>query len=166
VILHQDTGKAPHGSILIPHQPVRTIGASQMSEGLFGSDLSYQDAVENVYAWKDQAIVGSEVINGVNCQILQSKPDNSSLSTYAKVRSWIDPRRLVPLRIDKYSSSGELIRRIEVTRIARDEKHNPIPASLTVHGPRKDSVTTFNGARIDQDVTLNDDDFKPAGVLR
>jgi hypothetical protein len=166
VILHQDAGKAPRGSILTPHQPIRTIGASQMNEGLFNSDLSYQDAVENIYAWKEQAIVGSEVINGVSCQILQSKPDNSSLSTYAKVRSWIDPHRLVPLRIDKYSSSGELIRRIEVTRIARDEKHNPIPASLTVHGTRKNSVTTFNGARIDQDVTLNDDDFKPANVLR
>ncbi len=166
VILHQDTGKAPRGSILIPHQPVRTIAAPQMSEGLFDSDLSYQDAVENVYAWKEQAIVGSEAINGVNCQILQSKPGNSSLSIYAKVRSWVDPRRLVPLRIDKFSSSGDLIRSIEVTRIARDEKHNPIPASLTVHGPRKNSVTTFNGARIDQDVTLNDDDFKPAGVLR
>ena len=34
-----------------------------MNEGLFDSDLSYQDAVENFFAWKKQAIVGSEVIN-------------------------------------------------------------------------------------------------------
>jgi len=164
VILHQDPGSAPHGSIIIPHQPVRTIGASQMDEGLFDSDLSYQDAIENVYGWKEQAIVGSEAINGVNCQILESKPGNSSVSIYAKARSWIDPRRFVPLRIEKYSPSGELIRRIEITRIARDEKHNPIPAGLTVHGPRKNTVTVFNGARIDQEVTFTDDDFKPASV--
>ena len=137
-----------------------------MDEGLFESDLSYQDAIENVYGWKEQAIVGSEAINGVNCQILESKPGNSSVSIYAKARSWIDPRRLVPLRIEKYSHSGELIRRIEITRIARDEKHNPIPAGLTVHGLRKNTVTVFNGARIDQDVTFTDDDFKPASVLR
>ena len=31
-----------------------------MNEGLFDSDLSYQDAVENFFAWKKQAIVGSE----------------------------------------------------------------------------------------------------------
>ena len=166
VLLHQDSGSAAHGSIIIPHQPVRTIGASQMDEGLFDSDLSYQDAIENIYGWKEQAIVGSEVINGVNCQILESKPGNSSVSIYARARSWIDPRRLVPLRIEKYSQSGELIRRIEITRIARDEKHNPIPAGLTVHGPRKNTVTVFNGSRIDQDVTFTDDDFKPAGVLR
>jgi hypothetical protein len=148
VILHQAQGAAT-GSLIVPQQPVRAIKASQMGEGLFDSDLSYQDAVEDFYAWKKQAVVGSEVINGVNCQILESKPDNSSLSTYAKVRSWIDPRRFVPMWIEKYSSSGALVRRIDITRVARDEKHHPIP-DLTVHGS-KNSVTEFNGARIDQD---------------
>ena len=75
-----------------------------MNEALFDSDLSYQDAVENVYAWKKQAIVGSETVRGTACQILESKPDAASDSTYARVRSWIDPVRLVPLRLEKYSS--------------------------------------------------------------
>jgi hypothetical protein len=163
VILHQAQGTAT-GSIIVPQQPVRALKSSQMSEGLFDGDLSYQDAVENFFAWKKQTVVGAEVINGVNCQILESKPDNSSMSIYARVRSWVDPRRFVPLRIEKYSSSGELIRRIDITRVARDEKHNPIPASLTVHGPRKNSVTQFNGARIDQDVNFTDADFTAAGA--
>ena len=165
VLLHQANGVAK-GSVIVPQQPVRAIKASQMNEGLFDSDLSYQDAVENFFAWKKQALVGSETINGVNCQILESKPDSSSVSIYAKVRSWIDPQRFVPMRIEKYSSSGELVRRIDVTRVARDEKHHPIPASLTVHGPRKNSVTEFNGARIDQDVQFTDVDFTTAGVLK
>jgi hypothetical protein len=165
VILHQAQGAAK-ASIIVPQQPVRAIKSSEMNEGLFDSDLSYQDAVENFFAWKKQALVGSETINGVNCQILESKPDSSSVSIYAKVRSWIDPQRFVPMRIEKYSSSGELVRRIDVTRVARDEKHHPIPASLTVHGPRKNSVTEFNGARIDQDVQFTDADFTAAGVLK
>jgi len=163
VILHQAQGIAK-GSIIVPQQPVRAIKSSEMNEGLFDSDLSYQDAVENFFAWKKQALVGSETINGVNCQILESKPDSSTVSIYAKVRSWIDPQRFVPLRIEKYSSSGELVRRIDITRVARDEKHNPIPASLIVHGPRKNSVTEFNGARIDQDVNFTDADFTAAGI--
>jgi hypothetical protein len=165
VVLHQAHG-VEKGSIIVPQQPARAIKASQMNEGLFDSDLSYQDAVENFFAWKKQALVGSETINGVNCQILESKPDSSSVSIYAKVRSWIDPQRFVPMRIEKYSSSGELVRRIDVTRVARDEKHHPIPASLTVHGPRKNSVTEFNGARIDQDVQFTDADFTAAGVSK
>jgi hypothetical protein len=156
VILHQDVGSAPRGSIVIPHQPVRALEPARMNEALFDSDLSYQDAIENVYAWKKQAIVGSESVRGTACQILESKPDAPSDSIYARVRSWIDPRRFVPMRIEKYSSSGELVRRIDVTRVARDEKHNPIPASLIVHGLRKNSVTEFNGASIDQDVNFTD----------
>lgn len=163
VILHQAGGSAK-GSIIVPQKPVRTIKPSQMDEGLFDSDLSYEDAVENFFAWKKQAIVGTEVIDNVNCQILESKPDNSSASTYGKVRSWIDVRRFVPLRIEKYSSSGDLVRRIDITRIAPDEKHHPIPANLVVHGPRKNSVTEFHGAHIDQDVNFTDADFTPAGI--
>jgi hypothetical protein len=103
VILHQ-AGGASKGSIIMPSQPVRAIKPAQMGEGLFDSDLSYQDAVENFFAWKKQAIVGSEAINNVNCQILESKPDGASSGSYAKVRTWVDPQRFVPLRIEKYSS--------------------------------------------------------------
>ena len=160
VILHQAQG-ASKGWIIVPQQPVREITASQMSEGLFDSDLSYRDAVENFFAWKKQAIVGSEAINGLKCQILESKPDSPSASIYAKVRSWVDTHRFVPLRIEKYSASNEMVRRIDITRVAYDEKHKPIPANFTVHGPRKDSVTELNGARIDQDVQFTDADFAP-----
>jgi hypothetical protein len=165
VILHL-TGNTAKGSIIVPQQPVRTIKSSQMDDGLFDSDLSYQDAVENFFAWKKQAVVGAEMINNVNCQILESKPDDSSVSSYAKVRSWIDPHRFVPIRIEKYSSSGELVRRIDITRFARDEKDRQIPANLTVHGPRKNSVTEFNGARIDQDVNFTDTEFTPEGISK
>jgi hypothetical protein len=165
VILHQAQGTS-QGSIIIPPQPVRAIKSSQMDEGLFESDLSYQDAVENFFAWKKQAVVGAEMINNVNCQILESKPDSSAASIYARVRSWIDPHRFVPLRIEKYSSSGELVRRIDITRVARDEKDNPIPGNLTVHGPRKNSVTEFTGARIDQHVNFTDADFTPEGISK
>jgi len=166
VILHQETGHAPTGSIIVPPNTVRAIKTSEMEEGLFGSDLSYQDAVENFFGWPKQTIVGAETVDRVNCQILESKPGKTGISIYAKVRSWIDPQRLVPLRVEKYSASGDLVRRIDTTRVARDERHNPIAASLVVHGPRKDSVTELDGARIDQDVELTDADFTPAGVLR
>ena len=164
VFLHQHAGEPPRGSIFIPPGTVRTIKGSAMDEGLFGSDLAYQDAIENFFAWKNQKIVGAEVILEVSCQILESKPGDSDVSTYGKVRSWIDPRRLVPMRVEKYSPAGELVRRIDTTRVAPDERHHPIAASLTVHGPRKDSVTQFSGARIDQDVSFSDADFTPAKV--
>jgi hypothetical protein len=163
VILHQDSDGAPRGTLVVPPGPVRVLEASQMGDGLFGSDLSYQDAVENFFAWRDQTLAGAEVVDGVQCQILESKPGKSGVSIYGKVRSWIDIRRLVPLRIEKYSSSGRLLRRIETTRVARDLQDRFIPGSLTVRSPSKDSITELDGARIEQG-QFTDRDFTPEAL--
>ncbi|MGI8890515.1 MAG: outer membrane lipoprotein-sorting protein [Chthoniobacterales bacterium] len=137
-----------------------------MGDGLLESDLAYQDAVENFFAWKSQSLVGTETIDRVSCQILESKPDSSSQTIYGKVRSWIDLRRMVPMRVEKYSPSGKLIRRIDTDRVMPDDQHRQIPARLIVHGPRKNTVTELNGSGIKHDVSLTDADFTPSSILR
>ncbi|MEO5753218.1 MAG: outer membrane lipoprotein-sorting protein [Chthoniobacterales bacterium] len=161
VILHQTAGKAPTGVVIEPPNKVRALKASEMGNGLFDSDLAYQDAVENFFAWKEQAVVGTETIDNVSCQILESKPGSSAATIYGKVRSWIDLRRMVPMRVEKYSPSGERIRRIDTDRVAPDDQHRQIPARLIVHGPRKNTVTELNGSGIKHDVSFSDADFRP-----
>ena len=166
VILHQDSGAAARGTIVAPSAPPRTLEASQMDGELLGSDLSYQDAIEDFFAWKTQAIVGSEEINGTQCQIIESKPDKPGISTYSKVRSWVDSRRLVPLRIEKYSGAGKVVCRIETTYVGRDQHDHFIPARFTVRRPSKDSVTEFDGARIEQGMQFTDRDFAPETISK
>ena len=166
VILHQESGGAARGTVVVPSAPPRPLEASQMDGGLFGSDLSYQDAIENFFAWKDQAITGSETIDGVECQILESKPGKSGVSIYARVRSWIDVRRLVPMRVEKYSAAGQVVRRIDTTYVGRDQRDRFIPAKLTVRTPSKDSITQFDGARIEQGMQFTDRDFTPQAISK
>ncbi len=163
-LLHQADGSPAAGSLFAPPDKLRPLKASQMGDALFGSDLSYEDVIENFFGWKNQAIVGNEVLNRVNCLILESKPDPSEVSTYARVRSWIDPQRLVPLRVEKYLPSGQLARRIETTRVATDDKGRPIPADLTVRGLQADSVTDLDGSRIRHEVVYTDREFTPEGL--
>src|SRR5688572_25514540 len=164
VILHQASGGAVRGTVVAPSAPPRALDASQMDEGLFGGDLSYQDAIENFYAWKEQTVVGSEAINGVQCQIIESKPGKSGI--YSKVRSWVDAKRLVPLRIEKYAASGQVVRRIDTTYVGRDQNDRFIPAKLTIRSPSKNSTTEFDGARIEQGMQLTDRDFSPETVSK
>ena len=161
VILHQDSGGAARGTVVVPSAPPRPLAASQMDGGLFGSDLSYQDAIEDFFAWKEQAIVGSEVVNGAQCQIIESKPGKSGVSIYSKVRSWVDSKRLIPMRVEKYSAAGQLVRRIDTTYVGRDQHDRFVPAKLTIHSPSKDSMTEFDGARIEQGMQFTDRDFAP-----
>jgi hypothetical protein len=166
VILHQESGGAAHGTVVVPSAPPQALETSQMDGRLFGSDLSYQDAIEDFFAWKEQAIVGSEVINGTRCQIIESKPGKSGISIYSQVRSWVDSRRLVPMRIEKYSAAGHVVRRIDTTYVGRDQHDRFIPAKLTVRTPSKDSITEFDGARIEQGMQFTDRDFTPETISK
>ena len=99
----------------------------------------------------------------MSCQILESKPGKGQRSTYGSVRSWIDTRRLVPLRVEKYGNSGQLLRRIDTTRVVADAGHH-IPANLSVRGGRQDSSTSLDGSRIKHDVSYTDREFTSEGL--
>jgi hypothetical protein len=145
----------------VPPNNLRSI--DDLKEPLLGSDLSYEDVVDNFFAWEQQAIVGSEEVDGVKCQILESKPGKGQPSIYGSVRSWIDVRRLVPLRVEKYDGSGKLLRRIDTTRVVADAGRQ-IPAHLAVSGARPDSSTLLDGSRIRYNVTYTDGDFSVEGL--
>lgn len=158
-LLRKATNKPASGAVLTLPDSLRSLSASHMQEGIFGTDLAYEDLVENFYAWDKQEIAGTETIDRVACQILESKPGPGQKSTYGRVRSWIDPKRLVPLKIEKYLTSGALARTIETTRVAKDDTDRQVPASFRVRRPGHDSVTELEGSNSRHDVTLSDADF-------
>jgi outer membrane lipoprotein-sorting protein len=163
VLLHQEAGQSASGSVFTPPDKSQTLTASQLRQPFFGSDLSYLDVIEDPLSWENQTITGTEVVNGVNCTVLESKP-NKGESEYAEVRSWVDPNRLVLMRIEKYLPSGELRVRIETSRVANDDKGRPIPANLAVQNTQKGSVTELDGSRIKHNVTFTDSEFSPEGL--
>jgi Outer membrane lipoprotein-sorting protein len=161
VLLHRSEEKFT-GSLFVPPNTVRSIASGQMNQPLFGSDVSYEDIIDSPYRWNHQAIVGTEVIDGTSCQILESKPGKGHSSSYSSVKTWVDPRRLVPLRIEKYDASGKLVRRINTTRILLDGNES-LPADLRVYGPNG-TVTEITGSRIKRSVTYPDTEFTAEGL--
>lgn len=161
ILLRKSGARAASGSIFIPPNTLRVI--DDLKAPLLGSDLSYEDLVEDFFAWERQAIVGTDTVGGVNCQLLESKPGKGERSSYGSVKSWIDTRRMVPLRVEKYSGSGQLIRRIDTTRVVSDAGHH-IPANLTVSGARQGSSTELDGTRIKHGVAFTDRDFTADGI--
>lgn len=161
VLLHRSEEKFS-GTTFTPPNTVRSIASGQMSQPLFGSDLSYEDIIDNPFRWPQQAIVGTEAIDNIQCQILESKPGKGHSSSYSSVKTWVDPRRLVPLRIEKYDSSGKVLRRINITRVLLDG-NDSLPADLKVYGPRG-TVTEITGSRIKRGVTYADTEFTAEGL--
>jgi len=158
VMLSKSGNQSPTGTLYIPPETVKTLSASQMREPLFDSDLCYADIIENFFAWDSQTIVGQEKIGRVNCVILESKPGGQR-STYSKVRSWIDLDRLIPLRVEKFLSSSGPARRIETTKVNKEDDGRYMPSELRVQGPNQGSVTVVEGSRIDTSVDYGAEDF-------
>ena len=159
VLLRQTGGQGGSASTFTPPDKTGTLG---MDEGLFGSDLTPSDVLENPFAWPNQTIVGAEAVGRVSCQILESKPGKGQRSRYASVRTWVDTRRSVPLRIEKFNSSGQVICRIDSGRIVTDDIDRHIPASFTV--TRSGSSTELDGSKLKHDVTFTNSEFTPEGL--
>lgn len=167
-LLKRSGSRAPGGTLLLPPNTLVQLTASKMKDGIFGSDLTYADLVEDFFSWSDQKILGSETVGNVPCVILESKPGSGNSSIYAKVQSWIDTKRMVPLRVDKYYGGGKLARRIETTRVAKDDSGRQIPASFSVMGPDQGPPTILEGSSSKHEVTFSDSDFtqEAIGVLK
>ena len=164
-VLLRKTGNQPaSGSAFTPPNSLRALSASQLKEPMFGCDLSYADVIENFFAWDNQALVGAEVVDRVNCQILESKPGKAQRSNFASVRTWVDLRRMVPLRVEKYASAGGPTRRIDTTRVVSDDLNRPIPANLTIQNLQTGSTTELDGSKIKHAVTFTDREFTPEGL--
>ena len=163
-VIRKSANGVPSGSVMVPPDTVRPITAADMDQSLFGSDLTYSDLVENFFAWDQQTLNGQEIVDRIPCVILESKPTGSDRSSYSLVRSWVDAKRFVPLRVEKFNRAGQLIRRITTTRVAKDDNRRHVAASFTVQRAGANSVTTLEGSNIKHDVTLQDSDFTPAAL--
>lgn len=163
VLLRKSGTRPASGALFTPPNTTRTLDAGDMKEPLFGSDLTYEDVVDNFFAWEQQTLVGTEEVDGVPCQILESKPGKGGRSSYGSVRSWVDTRRLVPLRVEKYSNGGQALRRIDTTRVVSVDGRQ-IPANLSVRRPGQNSVTALDGSKIKHGVVFTDREFSADGI--
>lgn len=161
VLLHR-TGEKLSGTRFAPTDAMKPMTSEQVNEPLFGSSLSCEDIVDNPFRWPQQAIVGTEAVDNFQCQILESKPGKGHSSSYASVKTWVDTRRLVPLRIEKYDGSGKVLRRINTTRVLLDG-NDSLPADLKIYGP-SGTVTEITGSSIKRGVSYPDAEFTPEGL--
>jgi len=163
-LLRRSDTRPATGAVFTPPDSLRPLSASSLQEAVFGTDLAYEDLLDNFFAWEQHSLVGTEVVDRIPCHILESKPGKGTRSTYARVRSWIDTKKLVPMRIEKYLPSGELERRIDTTRVAKDDTGRPVAASFSVRRPGQGSLTELEGSNSRHDITLTDADFTPEAL--
>lgn len=78
-----------------------------------GSDFSYEDIDQNDLNDYEYTILGEEVIDGVECFVIQSIPINEEVkqeTAYSKSEVWIRKDNYVSIKVNFYNKKGNLIK--------------------------------------------------------
>jgi outer membrane lipoprotein-sorting protein len=132
------------------------ISGHLLKEGMMGSDVSYQDALESDDLFKKYTVKvdGEETMDGRPCWVLELSATVKDVQ-YETRRMWVDEERFVSLRQEMYAKSGKLLkinRTLEVQKIG--ERWFPVKTEIADQ-LKKGSRTQFIMADVHFDVSVS-----------
>jgi outer membrane lipoprotein-sorting protein len=98
------------------------ISGHMLRQSVMGSDLSYEDLMEDrrltdLYAAE---VSGEEEYEGRPCWVLELKARTEDVA-YDSRKVWVDKERFVTLKEDLFAKSGKLLKRTEIKEVERAE---------------------------------------------
>ena len=95
------------------------IAGHMLRQSLMGSDLSYEDMMENrslEEMYRGELSGEKETLTGRVCLVVQLTAKDDSVA-YVKRKVWVDEERRIPLKSELYAKSGKLLKLVEVNEV-------------------------------------------------
>jgi outer membrane lipoprotein-sorting protein len=97
-----------------------SISGHMLRQSVMGSDLSYEDMMEDrelrkIYAAK---VAGEETVLERPCWVLELTAKEEDVAYYSR-KVWVDKERDVLLKEERYAKSGKLLKSLEVKSVIR-----------------------------------------------
>ncbi len=96
------------------------ISGHMLRQSVMGSDLSYEDMMDNTKLLEDYdaVVIGSETIEDRDCWIVELQAKTAEVN-YQIRKLWVDKTRYIPLKEELYAKSGKLLKRLEFFDITK-----------------------------------------------
>ena len=96
------------------------IAGHMLRQSVMGSDLSYEDLMENPHLWDlyTAKIVGREMWNIRSCWVLKLVAKKRDVA-YPMRKIWVDQERMLPLKEERFARSGRLLKTTEIQTVFR-----------------------------------------------
>lgn len=143
------------------------ISGHLLKEGIMGSDVSYEDALESstLLDKYDATVSGPETLDGTKVWILSLKAKVKT-APYDARKMWIDAERSVPLREEMYAKSGRLLK-TSVSSDYRKTGDKWIAGKVTMKNETKtDSRTVMSISSIVVDGAVDESKFSLKELLK
>ncbi len=133
------------------------ISGHMLKQGMMGSDVSYEDALESdgLYQKYNIEITGTETVDGRPCTIITLTAKVKEVS-YEKRKIWVDTERFIGLKEEKYAKSGKLLKESRVLEVRKiGERYFPVKSEIA-DKLRKGSKTVFTMQDVQLDVPVSE----------
>lgn len=136
------------------------ISGHLLKEGMMGSDVSYEDALESgaVAERYEITLAGQETVDGRLCYVLELNAKVKAVS-YERQKLWIDGERFVTLRGQMYAKSGRLLKESQATAVQRFGERWFVTSLRMEDKLKRGGGTTFTMRELQFDVALPADMF-------
>lgn len=96
------------------------IAGHMLRQSLMGSDLSYEDMMEDAKLLDQYAatVAGEDTALGRGCWVVELAAKRPDVSYHSR-RLWVDKERYLPLREHRFAKSGKLLKTTEVTSVVQ-----------------------------------------------
>lgn len=98
------------------------ISGHMLRQSVMGSDLSYEDLMEDRKLWDDYEaeVIGEEMYQERPCWVLELTSKHGDIAYHSR-KIWVDKERYVSLREERYARSGKLIKTTQVNSVRQIE---------------------------------------------
>ncbi|HMD68020.1 MAG TPA: outer membrane lipoprotein-sorting protein [Chitinivibrionales bacterium] len=148
-------------------QDVVKISGHMLKEGMMGSDVSYEDALESDALHKKYAasLTGEEDFEGHACYVLTLDATVKD-APYYKRKMWVDKELFIQRQEEMYAKSGTLLKVSHVLDIKKiGSRHFPVKVEM-INKLRRDTKTVFEMNDIAFDVKVDNNVFSLQNLQR
>lgn len=103
-----------------PNDRIITISGHLLRQSLMGSDLSYEDMMENhkLIDMYQATVMGVDEVEDRPCWVLDLTAKDDDVAYHSR-RLWVDQERWLPLFEERYAKSGKLLKTTRITEVFR-----------------------------------------------
>jgi len=136
------------------------ISGHLLKEGMMGSDVSYEDALEsgNLLKKYTVAVAGTENLDGRPCYVLELTASTKT-APYDKQKLWVDGERFTVLKSQMLSKSDKLIKESLALQVRQYGKRWFVTELRMEDKLKKGGGTTFKMTDLEFDVSVPEDQF-------
>jgi outer membrane lipoprotein-sorting protein len=148
-------------------QDVVKISGHMLKEGMMGSDVSYEDALESDALHKKYAATldGEEQFEGHGCYVLTLNATVKD-APYYKRKMWVDKELFIQRQEEMYAKSGTLLKVSHVLDVKKiGSRYFPTKVEM-INKLRKDTKTVFEMNDVSFDVKLDPSIFSLQNLQR